>query len=172
MAFEIQRRRTSRWWPADSSRMISLITQSQSWGRLLEKDYRREDHRHCNCNSTTCRPSLSWILTRRQKWRRINCKSRLLSPTLNANAYEAHNQVRFTTSGVFGTAKLPCCERKQQTVSISFLWLVLGGLKREFVRLSTYNFVRKYAWEHTVPHLLPLFVAYGIWYMSHTCQRR
>ena len=56
----------------------------------------------------TCRPSLSWILTRRQKWRRINCKSRLLSPTLNANAYEAHNQVRFTTSGVFGTAKLTC----------------------------------------------------------------
>lgn len=121
----------------------SLIT--QSWGRLLEKDYCREDHLLCNSIQLRqlyfVRPSPSWIWhvakMTTKNWRRQIANQRLLSPTLNANAYEAHNQVRFTTSGVFGYGQTPCCERKQQTVFLSYE-VSLGGLGKRWVCPSTY----------------------------------
>ena len=76
-------------------------------------------------------PSLSWICTQLPPKSELDLGSPVIPSAAKetsfpshrgicARALKAHNQVRFTTSGVFGTAKLPCCECKQQTLSISF----------------------------------------------------
>jgi UDP-N-acetylmuramoylalanine-D-glutamate ligase len=88
------------------------------------------------------------------KFETLDVESNYGDLSRSAQSAEAHNQVRFTTSKVFGTAKL----RVQYEELLRRLMISLGLCLSLSLKLE--NVSTKLRSVRSVPHLLPLFVMY------------